>query len=252
MKTPLRVYVGWDSREVIAYEVAEFSLRRRASVPVQVIPLRLHELGHVLTRPIERLENGKLWCPISKAPMATEFAISRFAVPFLEQKRSEPRAVGEFSVFERPGWALFIDCDMLFQADVAELFALADDRYAVMVVKHDQPPGPLTKMDGQVQTYYRRKNWSSVVLWNCAHEANRRLTLEALNSLPGRDLHAFSWLKDEEIGTLPREWNVLVDAVPPKLLHYTLGGPWFPGYEDCDRASEWKLERRRQYLEERR
>jgi hypothetical protein len=229
---PLLIYIGWDPREDLAYQVAEYSLRQRASVPVDVTPLKLAELGRILTRPIER-RDGRLWCPISQAPMSTEFAISRFAVPLLH----------------RDGWALFCDCDVLFQADVAELFALADDRYAVMVVKHSQPgqvEGAI-KMDGQIQTLYSRKNWSSVVLWNGAHPANRdRFTRKMLNEWPGRDLHAFQWLRDREIGELPAAWNHLVDVQPaiaePKLLHYTLGGPWFSEHRECNHASEWLAE----------
>ena len=184
----------------------------------------------MLTRPIE-MKEGKMWCPISKAPMATEFAISRFCVPFLTK-----------------GWALFMDSDMLVQEDISKLFELRDDRYAVQVVKHKQESGAATKMDGQVQTYYNRKNWSSVVLWNCDHPANKKLTIEMVNSLPGRDLHAFSWLKDEEIGELPSEWNYLVgintgDHTKAKNLHYTLGGPWFPDWKEKQLDNLWIKEK---------
>jgi lipopolysaccharide biosynthesis glycosyltransferase len=149
----------------------------------------------------------------SNAPCATEFAISRFLVPHLAQK----------------GWALFVDSDVVFVSDVAELFALADPRYAVMCVKHSMPDSGTKKMDGQVQTRYPRKNWSSVMLINADHPANRRLSLQDVNERPGRDLHAFYWLHDDEIGSLPKEWNVLVgvDDMPeyPKILHWTLGTP---------------------------
>jgi lipopolysaccharide biosynthesis glycosyltransferase len=198
--------------------VAKHSIERRASAPVLISPLYLPHLNSYMSRPLGR-RDGKLWCPVSQAPMATEFAISRFCVPFIQ----------------REGWALFIDCDMLCLSDIAELFALADDRYAVMVIKHKQESGATTKMDGQVQTYYARKNWSSVVLWNTSHQANRRLLPRDLNSLPGRDLHAFKWLKDEEIGELPHEWNYLVGidgAGAAKMLHFTLGGPWIRGWTD--------------------
>jgi hypothetical protein len=238
---PFTVYIGWDPREVDAYRVAEHSLRRRASAPVDVVALKLEDLGDILSRPIERLADGRLWCPISQAPMSTEFAISRFSVPFLQ----------------REGWALYVDCDVLFQADVAELLEIADERHGVMVVKHEQTKGPSVKMDGQEQVYYERKNWSSVVLWNCSHPSHDRLTgrgpaalgLDIINTWPGRDLHAFRWLTDEEIGSLPRAWNHLVGVDPPreprpKLLHYTLGGPWFAGCERSDYADLWLAERR--------
>lgn len=221
MNEPLQVFIGWDSRAAIAYDVARFSIARRASVRVRVGSLKLDALREsgLLTRPVER-RDGNLWCPISQAPMATEFAISRFAVPHLQWE----------------GWALFIDCDILCYADIAQLFALARKKYAVMVVKHEQPPAPdgTRKMDGQAQTNYARKNWSSVVLWNCEHPANARLTPEILNTWPGRDLHAFRWLKDDEIGELPAAWNHLVDVNPPcaepKIAHLTMGGPWFKGW----------------------
>ena len=189
------------------------------------MPIELCNMGHILTRPIEK-KDGRLWCPISQAPMATEFAISRFVVPFLCKS----------------GWALFVDCDVICLADIKELFDLADDKYAVMVVKHEYVPKETTKMDGQVQTTYSRKNWSSVMLFNCSHPSNKNLTLEVLNTWPGRDLHAFKWLKDDEIGELPCEWNYLVDVNPkpdvPKLAHLTLGGPWLPEWPggSCDKV----------------
>jgi lipopolysaccharide biosynthesis glycosyltransferase len=224
------IYIGYDPRENAAYEVAEYSIRKRAAEPVAIHKLALAACP-MLTRPIERRE-GKLWCPISGAHMATEFAISRFCIPFFSEK----------------GWALFMDCDMLCLEDIGKLFALADDRYAMMVVKHNQKSGPKTKMDGQVQSYYARKNWSSVMLWNCAHPAHRRLTVKDLNSWPGRDLHAMKWLQDDEIGALPAEWNWLVGVTvgdfggighSAKLLHYTLGGPWFDGWKPAPLDELW-------------
>ena len=212
----LNIFIGWDPREHAAYEVAKWSIERRASVPVLVSPLVLSHLGHTLRRRTE-LRDGKLWCPISQAPMSTEFAISRFCVPLIQTS----------------GWALFADCDVLCLSDIAELFSLADPHYAVQVVKHEQTNGALTKMDGQAQTRYARKNWSSVVLWNCSHPSHNRLTHARLNQWPGRELHAFAWLKDKEVGELPAEWNHLVGVEPPlegdcaKILHYTMGGPWF-------------------------
>jgi lipopolysaccharide biosynthesis glycosyltransferase len=164
--------------------------------------------------------------------MSTEFACSRFLTPLLA----------------RTGWALFMDCDMLCRAPLRELFAMADDRYAVMCVQHVHVPTEAVKMDGQEQTLYARKNWSSLVLYNCDHPANERLTLDAVNTLPGRDLHRFCWLRDEEIGALPVEWNWLASvsdaAVEPKMVHYTLGAPNLPGYEHSPYADEWRAERR--------
>lgn len=214
-----QVYLGFDPRGAAAYETARSSIWRRTEGSLNIYPLRLPHLP-MLTRPIEKRGN-QLWCPISNAPMSTEFAISRFTVPFLQPT----------------GWALFADCDILCWSDIADLFALADDKYAVMVVKHEHEGGErVLKMDGQVQTFYNRKNWSSVVLWNCSHEANKRFTLEHLNTWPGRDLHSFKWLADEEIGALPHHWNWLINVnagLPEKkgIWHYTLGGPWFPDWQ---------------------
>jgi hypothetical protein len=236
--TPLTVFIGYDLREPEAYAVAEHSLRSRASVPVNVVPLKLGEppVSSWLDRPIER-RGGQMWCPISAAPMATEFAISRFGVVWSESVTGE-------------GWSLFCDCDVLFRADVAELFALADDRFAVMCVKHEQKVEVgAVKMDGQQQTSYGRKNWSSVMLVNADHPGNRRLTHRMLNTLPGRDLHRFCWLADDEIGALPGEWNHLVgvnDAAGmegAKLLHLTLGGPWFDGWASGPADALWLAER---------
>lgn len=229
---PIPVYIGWDPREVAAYRVAVSSLRRFTTVPIAVIPLKLNELKPLLTRPIVRRNDGKLWCPISEAPMSTEFAISRFCVPFLQSG----------------GWALFCDCDVLFQADIAELWALRDPKYAVMVVKHNNRHDQKIKMDGCVQTQYERKNWSSFCLWNLDHPANLRFTETDLNNRPGRELHAFDWLSDAEIGELPGGWNHLVDVNPPieateiKCLHYTLGTPIFPTYGNCTYADRWWME----------
>jgi len=230
----LQVFIGFDSRQRDAYYVAKHSIETRASVPVQVQPLKLSKLSKhgILTRPVEK-QNGQMWCPISEAPMSTEFAISRFCVPFLQ----------------REGWALFCDSDVVMLRDIKELFDLADDQYAVMVVKHSQGHGSPVKMDGQAQTYYSRKNWSSVVLWNCGHPSNQALTLVDLNTWPGRNLHAFQWLADDEIGELPLTWNYLVGVSPAipatteiKLAHFTLGTPNLPGCEDMAMSETWLRE----------
>lgn len=226
------IYIGYDEREDEAYRVARHSIESRASVPVLVTPLHLNLVNRILPPPVHK--DGQMWCIESGAPQSTEFARSRFVIP----------------KFHRSGWVLFMDCDVLVLADVAELFALADDRYAVQVVKHEHNDGTDIKMDGQAQTYYERKNWSSVILWNCSHQGHHRLTDMRLNCWPGRDLHAFKWLNDDEIGGLPKEWNHLVGVSPTKdelrasLLHYTLGGPWFgPEFADGYAAEMWLWER---------
>jgi hypothetical protein len=225
----MQVFIGYDPKEDTAYQVARNSIVKRTPEPVKIMPLRLDHLP-MLTRPVER-KDGKLWCPISQAPMSTEFAISRFCVPFLQDD----------------GWALFVDCDIICWSDIRELFHLADDKYAVMCVQHKQESGPETKMDGQVQTYYDRKNWSSVVLWNCGHPANKGLTELRLNGWTGRALHAFKWLEDSEIGELPQEWNWLINVTPGKpelggIWHYTEGGPWVRGWKPQPYDSYWENE----------
>lgn len=250
----LNVYLGWDSRETQAYAVARNSIISRTKEPLKIIPVDLKHIDF-LNRPIEWRTGcsssdgvtdspNQMWDVISDAPMSTQFAISRFAVPFLQQN----------------GWCLFADCDIICWEDIAHLFAITDDRYAVMVVKHQNDNAGTFfavsdivtqdvsfKMDGQLQTYYSRKNWSSVVLWNCDHPANKRLTIENLNTWPGRDLHAFKWLEDSEIGELPKCWNWLVNvspSVPVKygIWHYTLGGPWISGWTPKPYDQEWLRE----------
>jgi lipopolysaccharide biosynthesis glycosyltransferase len=225
------IYIGYDPREDAAYRVAKSSLERRSSIATHIRPIKLEKMGkHGFDRPLER-KDGKMWCPISRAPVATEFAITRFMVPFLQSQ----------------GLALFMDCDMLIQEDIANLFAEADPQYAVQVVQHRQSSGVDTKMDGQVQTYYARKNWSSVVLWNLDHPAHERLTLDMVNTLPGRDLHAFCWLEDHEIGALTHKWNQLVgvtDVFPNiGILHYTLGSPALAGWAGGPYDDLWNHEK---------
>jgi hypothetical protein len=220
----VRIYIGHDGREQAAYDVAVRTLAKHSQVaPEPLSTERLAERG-LLRRTVDR--RGQMYDLPSNAPCATDFAISRFLTPILTQT----------------GWALFVDCDVVFMADPAELLAIADPSKAVMVVKHDQAGGGY-KMDGQVQTTYSRKNWSSVMLFNCDHPANRRLSLVDVNERPGRDLHAFYWLADTEIGDLPFEWNWLVNVEPkpeaPKIAHFTHGGPWFSTWPGAEHDEIW-------------
>lgn len=230
---PLSVWIGYDAREDDAYEVCRSSIARRLSQDVPITPLvrSYFEANGLYRRPTET-RDGRLWDVISGAPMATEFAITRFLTPILAET----------------GWALFMDADMLVRADLMELFALADDTKAVMVVKHNQKIVADTKMDGQAQVAYPRKNWSSVMLFNCDHPANEALTIDLVNTLPGRDLHRFCWLPDELIGELPVEWNWLAGysdpSIDPKIVHFTDGIPRMPGYENAPYADEWRAHNR--------
>jgi len=211
--SPLKVFIGYDSREPKTYDVAEASLLKHASVPVSITPLKINRLADCgLLRRATDLRGQRYDIP-SNAPASTEFAISRFLVPLLAQT----------------GWALFIDADVVFLDDIAKLFELADSSKAMMVVKHGQLASNSPKMDSQPQLVYGRKNWSSVILWNCDHPANKRLSLSDIQERKGLDLHQFYWLHDDEIGELPATWNWLVNvqAQPDfaKLAHFTLGTP---------------------------
>jgi hypothetical protein len=225
------IYIGYDPREAEAFAVCRHSLRRLSGdIPVHAICLDDMRRKGLYWRQTEHCD-GRLWDTISEAPMATEFAISRFLTPILAKR----------------GWALFLDCDILARDDVNELFDQADPSKAVMCVQHKHEPPPGVKMDGQLQTLYRRKNWSSVMLLNCEHAANEALTVNLINTVPGRDLHRFCWLKDDEIGALDPTWNYLVGhtdaSFDPKLVHFTEGGPWFEAYRDVPYADEWRAER---------
>jgi hypothetical protein len=162
---------------------------------------------------------------------STEFSMTRFLVPALS---------------EYQGWSIFMDCDMLCRADIAELAREIERQpdKAVLVCKHDYVPKTERKFLDQVQTRYARKNWSSLMLFNNAR--CRALTPEYVNSASGLDLHRFAWTADAAIGELSLEWNWLVTEYPynsnAKIVHYTLGGPYFPEYENCDYADEWLAE----------
>jgi lipopolysaccharide biosynthesis glycosyltransferase len=176
----------------------------------------------------QSVRNGVQWDDTSEAPCSTDFSIARFWVPHLAGS---------------VGWALYCDCDFLWRADVGELFGLADPRYAVMVVPHQHAPSETVKMDGQPQTVYPRKNWSSLVLWNLGSAGARRLDHEMLNTLTGRDLHRFCWLNDAEIGFLPERWNWLDgtsdEAINPAAVHMTRGTPDMPDWGETSYAGEW-------------
>ena len=216
----IRAFIGYDPREAVAFSVLAHSIHARASTPVSVAPLMLSQLTGVFARERSALQS-------------TEFAFSRFLTPYL-------------SGYE--GWSLFTDCDMLVLDDLARLWALRDDRYAVMVVKHDHRPREAVKFLGQPQTAYPKKNWSSVMLFNNAR--CRALSPQYVSSAAGLELHQFKWLADEAlIGALPGRWNHLVGYDPPSrdvsLVHYTLGGPYFEAYRDCEYAEAWRRERDR-------
>jgi len=215
----LKVFIGWDSRETDAYNVCVKSLKEHASQELEIVPIVREAL----------IEIGEYYRPQPEAG-SVEFTYTRFLTPYLADYN---------------GWALFIDCDFLFTKDVAELFAMADDEYALMCVKHDYVPRNAVKMDGQKQVSYPRKNWSSCILWNCGHPSNKALTKDIVSEESGAFLHRFQFLKDEEIGELPLEWNWLEGEydkpeTPPAVIHFTNGGPWFENWQDVDYAELWR------------
>lgn len=214
----IRVFIGYDPREAVAFGVLSHSIHARASLPVSIAPLRLSQLDGLMWRERNPLQS-------------TDFSFSRFLTPYL-------------SGYE--GWSIFMDCDMLVLDDIARLWALRDERYAVMCVKHDHQPEEDTKFLNAVQTRYQKKNWSSVMLFNNAR--CRALTPEYVNTASGLELHQFKWLEgDHLIGEIPHRWNHLVgyDAPDPdvSLVHYTIGGPYFHEWRDCEYAEAWRRER---------
>ncbi len=230
MQKHLSVWIGFDPREAAPFAVARESTKARMSsrtVPVRGVVLDDLRKRGLYRRPTER-RLGRLWDMISDAPMSTEFAISRFMVPQLA----------------KTGWAMFIDGDVLVRANVAEMMRTLDPKFAVYCVKHEYEPVAGTKMDDQVQTSYPRKNWSSVMIFNCDHVANRGLTSDLINTARGRDLHRFCWLGDRDVGELDPSWNWLVGEQPeppePKIVHYTLGTPGMGGLVDLPYEDEWR------------
>lgn len=211
-----RIFIGWDPHEIEAYHVLCHSIIRHSSAPVSITPLKLSQL------PMWRERH-----PLQ----STEFSFSRFLVPYL---------------CNYEGTALFMDVDMMVTADIVELFQQGNERHAVSVVKHDYIPHDEVKFLDHKQTPYERKNWSSVILFN--NPRCRALTPHYVNTASGLDLHRFLWLHDSEIGKLDEEWNYLVGEYkqlpwPPKNIHWTVGGPWFPQYKDTDYADLWFAER---------
>ncbi len=214
----IRTFIGYDSREAAAFSVLAHSINARASQPVAIAPVMLEQLRGVYRRERDPLQS-------------TDFSFSRFLTPWL-------------CGFE--GWAVFMDCDMIMLDDIASLWSLRDERYAVQVIKHHHVPKEEVKFLGEKQSKYEKKNWSSVMLMNCAK--CRALTPEFVSSASGLQLHQFKWLaSDELIGALPAKWNHLVGYDAPRadasLVHFTIGGPYFPEYRDCEYSREWFAER---------
>lgn len=218
----LKIYVGYDSREDIAWQVCRHSIQRHSPADVEIYPLKqttLRELG-LYTR--------------GQDTATTEFSLTRFLTPYLAA---------------HDGWSIFVDCDFLFTGNVRDVLAHASRDKAVHVVQHDYSPANMIKMDGKQQTVYPRKNWSSFILFNNAHPDVKALTPEVVNSREPGYLHRFNWLSDDSlIGSLPLGWNFLEGEYPkpqtvPNAIHYTNGGPWFDNWQNVDFADLWVAER---------
>lgn len=221
----LKIFVGWDSREDIAYQVCRASLLKHTSLELDIVPIKQKHMR----------EKNLFWRdhdPLS----STEFTFTRFLVPYLAGYK---------------GWALFMDCDFMWRGDVATLLDYCDNEKSVLVVKHNYNPPEKTKMDGAVQTQYPRKNWSSLMLINCGHEeVKKNLTLETVNTATGLYLHRLQWTSNKFIGDLPTAYNYLegwhtkADCPNPLAVHFTRGGPWFRDYMNVEYGDEWlKLSR---------
>lgn len=238
------IYVGFDPRETAAFAVCVNSIARRLSTYIPIYGLVLSDLQRagLYTRPIETRPSAAdkpvMWDTISDAPMSTQHANARFLVPHIARMVNAPHARG--------GWALFMDGDMMVTSDLSRMFESLDSQYAVYCVKHRHEPEPGVKMDGQQQTRYARKNWSSFMAFNLGHPSNRALTPALVNSVPGRDLHRFCWLKDDEIGELDQSYNFLVGhsdpEIAPDVIHFTDGVPDMAGYENVPFAGAWREE----------
>ena len=210
----IRIFIGYDEGEKIAFHVLAESIRRQSSEPISIVPLDLNTIRNHFIRD-------------KQSNQSTEFAFSRFMVPYL-------------SNYE--GWSIFMDCDMLLRTNINELWKLRDDDYAVMCVKHDYEPKQNVKFRGAKNEKFPKKNWSSLMLMNNAK--CKLLTPEYVRTASGLELHQFKWLESErEIGTLPKTWNWLIGEYDYNPLannvHFTLGGPYFKDYKECDYATEW-------------
>ena len=211
------VFIGYDPREAIAFHTCVNSIIRHATVPVSIMPLALNLLeGYKETH----------------ADGSNHFIYSRFLVPHLMKFN---------------GWAIFIDGDMILRDDIAKLWALREMDKDVVVVKHDYKTRMTEKYLGSKNEDYPRKNWSSVILWNCSSYPNRKLTPEFIMDATGAALHRFTWIEDDRIGELPAVWNWLPDEFgvnhDAKLLHYTLGAPCFAEFATTPQGEEWHRER---------
>lgn len=215
----ISIVVGFDQRESVAYHTFTQSILEKSSLPVTFIPLAINTLKYYEE---------------THADKSNDFIYSRFLTPYLNNFR---------------GWAIFADGDMICQADIKELWDLRDESKALLVVKHDYQTKAHQKYLGNINENYPRKNWSSVILWNCSHPKHKILTPDFIANQTGKYLHRFSWLDDNDIGELPKEWNWLAieyaENNKAKLIHYTLGTPCFKDYQKSEMSELWHKAQKR-------
>ena len=238
--TPNKIFIGYDPKEKVASDVLQFTIERTSiDMPsIELIEKEVEEHIGTYTR-THHVKDGQMIDDIDGKPFSSEFSFTRFLVP---------------SMCRYKGWALYMDCDMYPRTDINEIFEEYNlDYYPLYCVKHKYEPEEGFKMDGRKQENYRRKNWSSLILWNCGHPLNRKLTPELVNTMPGSWLHGFGWLPDKEadIGSIHEEWNWLDNHSPEEMeaknVHFTTGGPWFKEWQckrakDGEYAAEWNMD----------
>jgi len=221
-KAKTAVFIGYDPLEDAAAKMLVHSIRSRTTKPIKIFPIIRDQLlaYDIFNRPLD--PRG-----------STQFSLTRVMVPHL---------------MGHNGMGIFLDCDMLITRDIQEMFSLAKNKkYAIHVPKHDYSPGQGTKMGGIEQTYYPRKQWSAVTIYNCDHKLTKQLTTEIVERATTKFLHRFEWCPNEAIGSLPLEYNFLVgeQEMPETLpfnIHHTLGAPIFAECQNVDYADYWKSE----------
>ena len=214
------IFIGFDVRERAAANVLADSLITNSSLPLSITFLVTSQL-----------EKQNLYYRERDPKQSTDFSFTRFLVPH---------------IMDYKGWAIFMDCDMLCRRDINELWEQKNEIYSIMCVKHNHVAKEKRKFLNEIQSSYEKKNWSSLILFNCKKCLN--LELEYVNNQSGLNLHRFKWLEnDNQIGEIKGGWNHLIDVQPhdeakdSPLLHWTLGGPWFKSQTTMggEFAAEW-------------
>ena len=214
MEDIINLVIGYDEREAIAYHTCVESIISNSKNHVNIIPLCLKHFKKYK----ETHTDG-----------SNEFIYSRFLTPYLLNFK---------------GWAIYLDGDMICKDDISNLWNLKNKKYAIQVVKHEYKTKMKKKYFGNKNENYPRKNWSSVILWNCSHVKNKCLKPEFVTKKNGAFLHRFNWLLDKEIGEIDKKWNWLAieydDCPNAKIIHYTLGTPCFKEFSNTEMSTHWK------------